>query len=1001
MQCCGCFPLFGNRVSTVEEDASQNGGKGEAQDNSHNQKDKKRREKKHVKRAGGQQAAPPDETDEQQNRSSSSIDSGCLDRDAALQKDEMLEAVLCLRPFIDLSSSRDVEACGVQALLKLSETSLVANALAAVSSPASDSAAGLCSAPHVDFVSALRGPSNMRIKTGLSPKTLAHIARTIGRCIDRALYPIIERGLDAPTREAGEHGSSPTIPALIRACKEALAEEAWVEEMRQFSDVPAVGLLATCVRAGLLAIGWISGCVPSMTPAGGPLPPDAAPAYLHATSNSALCFPLSALYVSSVNTCLRVLDRVRAPSLVADTEAAVWLFSTVGVLAGQGSQQDTTSSLAFYQRLPFYAMDAAAKGSLLHLYCATAALNRGGFGLPAPPLELHPRADSTDTPHATLGSLLAYVKAHSLMPTPTDYTKRRCGRCSAVPLRVDNRQRKDAGDEAESDGGGGDGDETYLASKGLREVFERAASDMTSCWGPQKVVNPYNTPASVRPRHPSTTSSATSSSSSSSSSSPASCSSVSVSAGVAGVYPKITADSLPWATLQESSSHVLITYPSQSASAVPYISEHCKLTFTGLNDLFEHEHFRIDDTLRLVCVGMGESETLTVDGIPCTQLRVKCSKVSFLTADRVGFSVSQPSAPLFNQERGSNALWFHCLTRSDDAASVCRQEKYALAGWLMAEAIANGVTLPMALPPVFFSLLQDWPDFTPTEQQLLSIGLLSVEGLKKIRALDAADLERIVELQGLPAKTTCDTYIDHLCMEVMVKQVEAQANTLVSALHSTGLRGCLVWQHTTAEELRSIVCGRQDDSMPDFYFKYEFMVSEDENFRSTEHNEVFLGIIWDLLNDGLDGGQRGSDASKWGRGCASKRRLLKFATGRRVLPPHSLQESFRLMVDTLEEDRAAEAFAALGQRLPTSHTCDNTLTLPNYAEAVLFAPASPWYALASKQPGCCITKADREGAWSLIAGSGPPDVVGEMRERITALTRSKLLQAIASTDVDD
>eukprot|EP01062_Namystynia_karyoxenos_P062530 TRINITY_DN55428_c0_g1_i1.p1 TRINITY_DN55428_c0_g1~~TRINITY_DN55428_c0_g1_i1.p1 ORF type:complete len:897 (+),score=278.20 TRINITY_DN55428_c0_g1_i1:81-2771(+) len=462
--------------------------------------------------------------------------------------------------------------------------------------------------------------------------------------------------------------------------------------------------------------------------------------------------------------------------------------------------------------------------------------------------------------------------------------------------------------------------------------------------------------------------------------------------------PEVASDTFgATASLQEGSAHVLVSFPADRLPPAG-LGPGCQLLFRSLADAFDHEYIRIDDTLELVCH--------QVDAEGDGALRLRCDKISPVTVDGRTFGLRPPAVPCFRADRASHAVWLNtAIPELAEGRSGSERERwldrYAFVGWLLTAAIANGVAIPLGLPPVFFAMLKDWPQYQPREHHLASLGGGEGGQLRRIRSMSGSDYAELLRLHQLPAATSREEYVRQLAAEILDTQIRPQVDAIAASFDASFLRTALPFRHCSPDELRSIVCGRRDDGLGDFNLRCEFRVAVDSEFRRFPHNEVLLDVLWDVIDSGIEEAPpTEASSSSLGRPLhqqhtgrpTMKRRFLKFLTGRLRLPALPQHETIRLLFGGCP--MTPHEHAGQLERLPVAHTCDNSLELPNYAEGLLFRPGGEWCTAAGKEPGYIITTEDRESAWQQL----PADAPARLRKQMAALIRQKLITAICSTD---
>eukprot|EP01012_Entosiphon_sulcatum_P050433 TRINITY_DN6926_c0_g1_i1.p1 TRINITY_DN6926_c0_g1~~TRINITY_DN6926_c0_g1_i1.p1 ORF type:complete len:1029 (+),score=186.32 TRINITY_DN6926_c0_g1_i1:171-3257(+) len=320
------------------------------------------------------------------------------------------------------------------------------------------------------------------------------------------------------------------------------------------------------------------------------------------------------------------------------------------------------------------------------------------------------------------------------------------------------------------------------------------------------------------------------------------------------------------------------------------------------------------------------------------------------------------------------------------------KQRFAFAGWLAAQAIANGVTLPLPLPSTFFSfLLAD--TFRATEDDILELDSAAYEAIHKIRQMNDAEFREMLVVEDVEGGSmTKEEFIQLKINEIVTSDViTEEMKCLRAGFFCTGILCSTVFNQMSADDLHLVICGRHDDGVSDFDFRKEFRVVLDQDFSKYPHNAIYTQCLWDVID------QRFSAVDN---GMHLKRVLLKFITGRVRLPARKGEEVIRVelpyhIMSVSENDE-------IGDRLPQSHTCDNTLELPNYCEAMLFGSESTWYkkkcaALpygeAPDPSRTFITETDREMAASLLSDAQTAKLRADLAEKIYA----KLLLAVTNT----
>eukprot|EP01010_Urceolus_cornutus_P002420 NODE_30_length_3033_cov_260.696716_g26_i0.p1 GENE.NODE_30_length_3033_cov_260.696716_g26_i0~~NODE_30_length_3033_cov_260.696716_g26_i0.p1 ORF type:complete len:901 (+),score=200.60 NODE_30_length_3033_cov_260.696716_g26_i0:163-2865(+) len=359
-----------------------------------------------------------------------------------------------------------------------------------------------------------------------------------------------------------------------------------------------------------------------------------------------------------------------------------------------------------------------------------------------------------------------------------------------------------------------------------------------------------------------------------------------------------------------------------------------------------------------------------------------------------------PAIPHFAEGGGGSPATENSST--DQSAHRHYRETFALAGWLAAQAITNGVSLPVPLPVAFFKyLLYDSETFTPSDADILELDSSMGRTIERIKQMNDVEFQAMLELEEADKNMSKDRWIKEKMSEIFnAEGVSQQMGWFRSAFHSTGILRSIVYHTLFPEDLQTVVVGRPDDGLSDFNLATEFRIVADSEFSRYPHNKLFLDtLVTDVLdkrfaqNDPIHRGVGG--------GVSLKRAFLKFLTGRVKLPPHKGEEviRFELPYTTM----SVHEHDAIIDRLPQSHTCDNTLELPNYCEALLFGSASEWFqaeANCDDPKRCIITHTIREN----VMNGWTANQTEALRKRLGDHIYTKLVIAVThanSYDLDE
>ncbi|CBJ26942.1 possible MAPK [Ectocarpus siliculosus] len=262
--------------------------------------------------------------------------------------------------------------------------------------------------------------------------------------------------------------------------------------------------------------------------------------------------------------------------------------------------------------------------------------------------------------------------------------------------------------------------------------------------------------------------------------------------------------------------------------------------------------------------------------------------------------LQEASCPVLVYQEGSESKW---LDAKADRSNDEHRKRLRTLGALLALSVTNSCRLPVELPDLFFrwlllggesavvkqkhgqQLSPSCPSFEPSVEDMVALDKSlerPFEALKDAVQSDDA-LKGLLEIEDLPADTSAADYIAHM-----------------------GSRG----------ELQQKDKWRHDGK--DFDFRVAFSVYEDrELVTCVPLHEAFWSVVQIELSP------------------EERRRLLLFITGTDRLPEAgcetlSIEIPFEVPGGSKDIETARlAATKSLGQ-VPTAHTCDNILELPNY-----------------------------------------------------------------------
>eukprot|EP00760_Papus_ankaliazontas_P014707 PhM_4_TR16134/c1_g1_i3/m.88200/K10587/UBE3A, E6AP; ubiquitin-protein ligase E3 A len=367
-------------------------------------------------------------------------------------------------------------------------------------------------------------------------------------------------------------------------------------------------------------------------------------------------------------------------------------------------------------------------------------------------------------------------------------------------------------------------------------------------------------------------------------------------------------------------------------------------------------HTRVRHTPTITQVGSLSSEEtkLTVSDRfdePCTN----CS-ISFARAHIPPFTIND----------GAAHAWFN--PQALQQSPVVASNLFTLVGWMMANAIANGVLFPIPLPALVFKMLRQWPNYTPSEQDMKDLDESHAHTFRQIRSASPDDLKEMVGMDDLDATTTADEYINVLVQRYLKEDVERAVGHMHTVLERTGLTKTAPWCAVSPDDLQALICGRGDDGMSDFNMQEEYTVVFDESFGAHSHNEKLKDVFWAVMGE---------------LSAKEKRQLITFVTGRRWLPPVKGSETIKLELP--HTPMTVADHEAILRRLPQAHTCTNTIELPNYLDAIV-ALESPQ--LHSKG---FIMDSDKEDTWDGFDAARKADIVRRAKD----VMRDKFMWCLA------
>ena len=262
---------------------------------------------------------------------------------------------------------------------------------------------------------------------------------------------------------------------------------------------------------------------------------------------------------------------------------------------------------------------------------------------------------------------------------------------------------------------------------------------------------------------------------------------------------------------------------------------------------------------------------------------------------------------LFGEVDGtSGCFWFNPAAQE----SSYNDNEYKFIGILLALAIYNGVLVAPRFPLLLFKKLLNWPlrleDFSEIDQVLVrSIRRLQGDNVMGLyHVVPGSEIELIPNGSNIPVTTTSlSDYISDLTFHLLTGSIDWQFSAFRRGFES--ISGGSVIYGYRPDELFSLAYGSDD-----------FDISELTRIAVYEggYHEGCPPIIWlwDCLINRFT--------------TIEQRDFLAFVTGSARAPLAGLAQ--------LKSFTITRASTGDTERLPTAHTCFNTLLLPEYCDAV-------------------------------------------------------------------
>ena len=291
-------------------------------------------------------------------------------------------------------------------------------------------------------------------------------------------------------------------------------------------------------------------------------------------------------------------------------------------------------------------------------------------------------------------------------------------------------------------------------------------------------------------------------------------------------------------------------------------------------------------------------------------------------------SAGAVAEPILSYRRSAGAYWINeSIPRSPSAESAFRAF-----GWIAGQCISNRCTLGVSLPATFFQSIIDGDAFAADEHELAKFDPDAAKTIGLVRDLNDRVFAEMLELDGLdarpgPDRMSREDYISLAARRILVLDVRWQMECVRAGFWAAAESTLLVekWG-LDGEDLADVVCGtaaaaracvgglENGDSAPDFAIDEIFrVVLGDDMQESQELWNALSGVLADLTPE-------------------QKLAFVAFVTGMPRLP-EPLTEILKIELPFVPLG-SDERKSHIGM-LPQSHTCENTLELPNYLDALV------------------------------------------------------------------
>lgn len=257
--------------------------------------------------------------------------------------------------------------------------------------------------------------------------------------------------------------------------------------------------------------------------------------------------------------------------------------------------------------------------------------------------------------------------------------------------------------------------------------------------------------------------------------------------------------------------------------------------------------------------------------------------------------------------------WWFDTSSPDTPAS---RRKYASAGFLMGCCLNNLASLQLHFAPSFFELVLADPDrASAPHRQLRDIDPEAANATCRVYSMHDADFQSLLRADELEPMSRTE-YVRQSAESLLLERPAWRLDELRRGFRAAFPPGTECTLHLLPEDLQAAVAGsseREETSLP---IERVFRLIPDADIMPGAEDHPLLEVLLQTVNS-------------WE--LASRRAFVQFCTGSHHLPLRGTQAlHVRIARPILTE---SDARAAL-QALPESHTCDNSLELPDYLRAL-------------------------------------------------------------------